>query len=324
MMHIFFAEESTAHSVPSVQPPIPQSIMSRHSTAKKKGDLQPSSTGKTTNFVALFNEFIRKHSSGVSLAVVVAVHKTRQPAESSEKQNPSEGEANNGSDTKWKPLYVSSSLKATLKTTNNRLDERYGTGWPLNHWAQIHELVDIHCSSTPTSDPVKYTIESVIAGDISGANQSPSRREYCHLSSISDSLCLVVIHGAGSAKWQNSSDNAIQHFLRCTVPKLCVENLLSLDVVIRLKSELYAENDSKHQRRSDHVQSITLWSESGWSASQQNQSLGLRRKHSPVIEPLRSPYVKRQIRKLGREGQRRKSNRGHFDFFLGSDIGQLL
>ena len=143
LMHIFFAEESTAHSVPSVQPPIPQSIMSRHSTAKKKGDLQPSSTGKTTNFVVLFNEFIRNHSSGVPLAVVFAVHKTRQP-ESSENQKPSEGEANNCSDTKWKPLYVSSSLKATLKTTNNRLDERHWTGWPLNHWTQSHELVGNH------------------------------------------------------------------------------------------------------------------------------------------------------------------------------------
>ena len=320
IMHIFFADASPVQIVPSPSPPISQSAISHHSFVKK----QTSSAAKKTNFVVLINEFLRNNSSGQPLAVVVAVLKAPQTGGTlpSEEQTSKRGEVNNNSNcSRWKPLYVSSSLN---NEGSGEAKEQQTTGWPLRTWAQVEELLSKHSSS----DPVKYSIESVAPGDIRGANLSPSRKEYCHVSSISYSLCLVVIQGVGSAKWQSSSDNRIHHFLRNTAPQLCMENLLSVDVVIRLKSEIFAIKDSKQLRGSDTVQPLSLWSESGWSASQRKEvlySLGLRRKHSPtIIAPLKSPYVKRQIRKLGRQRQKKTSIRGHFEFFLGPSISNLL
>jgi hypothetical protein len=321
IMHVFFADASPVQIVPSPSPPIPQSAISHHSNVKK----QTSPAAKKTNFVVLINEFLRNISSGLPLAVVVAVLKARQTRDSlpSEDQTSKRVEANNHSgNSRWKTLYVSSSLS----------NESSGgvSGWPHLAWAQVEELLSKHSSSITTSDPVKYSIESAVsgAGNIRGANLSPNCKEYCHVSSVSDSLCLVVIQGVGSAKWQSSSDYRIHHFLRNTAPQLCMENLLSVDVVIRLKSEIFAIKDSKQLRGSDNLQPISLWSESGWSASQRKEvlnSLGLRRKHSPtIIAPLKSPYVKRQIRKLGRQRQKKSSNRGHFEFFLGPGISHLL
>ncbi len=295
LMHVFFV-----HNVPTLPPP--QSAMSHHSSVKLKGGLQTSSTEKKTDFIALFHEFVLNNSSGFPLVVAVAICKARQPA--SGKPKPS-GNVNH-SDSKWNPLYVSSPL---YNSSEGPMEKK---------WAQIDDLLGKHCSSVETSDPVKYSIESVESGNIRG--------EYCHISSVSESLCLVVIQGVGSSRWQSSSDIAIHHFLRNTAPKLCVENLLSADVVIQLKGEIFAV-DSKQLRGSNKVQPISLWSESVWSASQQKEvlhSLGLRKNHSPVLAPLRSPYVKRQIQKLGRQKQKEKMSRGHFDFFLGPDIGELF
>ena len=309
LMHVFFAKD-TVQNVPTIPPPTPQSAMSHHSSVKQKGGLQTSSTEKKTDFVALFHEFTLNNSSGFPLVVAVAVYKARQTA--SGKQKPS-GDVNN-SDSKWNPLYVSSPL---YNSSEGPVEKK---------WAQIDDLLSKHCSSVKTSYPLKYSIESVVSGENRGANLSPNRKEYCHISSVSESLCLFVIQGVGSSKWQSSSDDAINRFLRNTAPKLCVENLLSADVVIQLKSEILAVN-SNQLRGSDKIQPISLWSESGWSASQQKEvlhSLGIRKNHSPVLAPLRSPYVKRQIRNLGHQRQKKTMNRGHFDFFLGPDIGLLL
>lgn len=306
LMHIFF-DKDTIENFPMLPTSTPQTLLSHQSTVGKKGSLQTFSPEKKAYFVNLFTEFVRTNSSGMPLAVIVA-RQIMAPG----KQNPSGDVPNHHSNSKWKPLYVSS--------TSNGPSDRHETVWPFNHWAHIDELLGKHSISEDIFDPMKYSIDSAVVGDIRGA-------EYCHLSSVSNVLCLVVVQGVGSANWQRSTDNAIHQFLRTATPKLCAENIFSLDVVIRLKSEIFAVNESKSQRGSDKAQPISLWSESGWSTSQQKEALhalGLRRKHSPILAPLRSPYVKRQIRNLGQQRQKKMSNRGHFVFFLGSEIGQVL
>ena len=220
------------------------------------------------------------------------------------------------------------------------------TSWPFQYWGQIEKVLTEHCSVSGTTDSVKYNIESVDSravvsnNDVDGKIQRNQSRvlPQCHISSITDAISLVVMQGAGHAKRHRASDDDIHFFGRTMVTKLSPENLLSIKDVIRLKSELFPVNEDTQPDKSEvstssnnNVPTTSLWSESGWSDSQRKKilhSLGLRRKNSPVTTPLKSPYVKRQIRgNLGRQRKKKTKNsinHGHIDFFLGPELSQLL
>jgi hypothetical protein len=114
------------------------------------------------------------------------------------------------------------------------------------------------------------------------------------------------------------------------VSKLSPEHLLGIRAVIHLKSEVFAKivEDKEHPHYgNNNVQIVSLWSESDWSNDQGKKvlhSLGLRRMSSPVITPLKSPYLKSKIRQLGgrqRPKQKKRSlNHGHLAFFLGPEL----
>lgn len=326
MMHIFFADAADGGLVKPISQTVP--------SPPTRSTFKTTSTGRKelTDFVSMIAEFIRSNSIGLPHAVVVAQKIGRLKGTlSPEEQKSREGGKNiTPNNSRWKPLYIASSLN------NGRggSTERENSSWPLNQWVQIQDLLSEHCSSVTTMDPVQYILESAIdTREIRGATSlSTSRKEYCHVSSVSDSICLIVIEGVGSSKRQTSSHKGVQLFLQQIVPKLCPENILSLDNVMRLKAQTFAATDKQPREVNvtvkDKVQPISLWSESDWSSTHRKEilhSLGLRRKHSPDIAPLKSPYVSRQISKLG--PQRKKKNRisrGHIDFFLGPELSHLI
>jgi len=232
------------------------------------------------------------------------------------------------------------------------------TSWPFDHWADIERVLSKHCMATETTELVKHdtalsdTRASISNNDINGkiqrrtsiTNQSKVI-SHCYISSISEKICLVVIQGVGHAKRHRASDDDIEQFMQKILPKLSPENLLSIKIVMGLKFELFEGQEKQQQSEQSNISAsspndngtnvpntTSLWSETGWSDDQRKkilQSLGLRRKHSPVMAPLKSPYVKRQIRgRLG--GRQRKKrlknsiNHGHLDFFLGPELSHLL
>mmetsp|Transcript_22217 Transcript_22217/g.41951 ORF Transcript_22217/g.41951 Transcript_22217/m.41951 type:complete len:286 (+) Transcript_22217:2-859(+) len=227
--------------------------------------------------------------------------------------------------------------------------------WPFNEWSQIEKALTKQSSSTETTDVEKHCIETFDAktfvsnNDINGKIQRQSSTSkqsrvlsHCHVSSITDSICLIVIQGVGNVKRQRALDDDILLFMRTMVCKLCPENLLSIKIVMRLKSDLLdvQENglpqpreDSKTSTPADNnnMPTTSLWSDSSWSDSQRKKvlhSLGLRQKDSPVMAPLKSPYVRRQISgKLGRHRKKKMKNsinHAHLDFFLGPELSRLL
>ena len=194
----------------------------------------------------------------------------------------------------------------------------------------------------------KYSIESVYARAAVSKNtindktirRSPSLNRsrvisHCHISSITDSICLLVIQKEGPAKKHKASGDEIQQFMQMMVSKICPENLLNIKVVMRLKSELSHAEDSMSEyskiSRSNNNNNIpattSLWSDSVWSDAQRKKilhSLGLRRKHSPVMAPLKSPYVRRSGKRQKKKKIQNSINLGHLDFFLGTELSLLL
>mmetsp|Transcript_34965 Transcript_34965/g.73761 ORF Transcript_34965/g.73761 Transcript_34965/m.73761 type:complete len:1197 (+) Transcript_34965:51-3641(+) len=231
---------------------------------------------------------------------------------------------------------------------------RMGNNWPFNNWSQIERVLTNHCSERVTSHLTKCYIKAVGTernlpnNAANGKNQHQSSSSNssivtsnCHISSITDSICLLIIQDVGNSKRQKVSDDEIIQFMRSMVSNLSPESVMSVKAVMSLKSELFDTQDnqppSHHSKVStppsnDNIPTSTsLWSESSWSDTQRKQilhSLGLRRKHSPVMAPLKSPYVKRQIRKTGGRQRKKKVkksiNNAHLDFFLGPELSQLL
>lgn len=229
-----------------------------------------------------------------------------------------------------------------------------GKKWPFIEWSGIEKVLTDHqvdhCSEPESTKPAKYCIESVSvkkstpnndASDKIQRHSSSSMRSkvvsHCHVSFITDSTCLVVIQCVANAKRHRASDDEIAIFMQTMVLNLCPENVLSIQVAMCLKFNLSSAWDGPPDRSEtstladDHaVPTTSLWSESGWSDTRRKNilfSLGLQRKGSPVMAPLKSPYVKRQM--SGRKRQRKKKtknsiNHAHIPFFLGPELSNLL
>lgn len=218
----------------------------------------------------------------------------------------------------------------------------------LKDWEALEKVLTTH-SSVTRIDPVKYAIEETSPRRFAretGVERRPSiisnQGKFgldCHVESITNSVCLMVVQGTSNAQTQRVPDGKIRLFLQSTVAKLRLDGILDLKVATHLKSELVG---TKKEHQLGHTQdelkvsnnnttAVSLWSESGWSDAQRKtvlHSLGLRRKNSPVMAPLKSPYVKRQMRGLPGRQRKKKTkgslNHAHLDFFLGADLSRLI
>jgi hypothetical protein len=362
IMHIYFpdtaGQEMMRRNVTPISPgpyltktPIQLTLTERQSSNRKI------TLGGKSNFDSMFADFIVGANADIDLPLAVAlVRRTgrMQASLAEEGQKSEEAEESKHPDSTWTPLYMkcreanhagknaSPDGGTGAKTGESNADDaisakRQGIEWwPFNYWDSIEKVLTKHCSTPATIDPVKHTVKGdfIRRNDIDGEITPPMQSVYVHVMSITDSICLIVIQGVGGeAKRHGASDNEIQDFLRIMVSKLSPEHLLSIRAVMHLKSEVFAKvvEDKEHPYQgNNNLQIASLWSKSDWSNDQGKKvlhSLGLRRTSSPVIPPLKSPYLKRKIRQLGerqRPKQKKSSlNRGHLAFFLGPELSNL-
>ena len=203
-------------------------------------------------------------------------------------------------------------MKTTLTTTHTSGSTPTKRRWPLSHWEDMEKVLTKH-SLSGTTDPLKYN------------NIPSSFITSCHISSISDSVSLIAIQGIDHhAKRQRTSDDDIKLIMRRIHSELSPQNILNVKSVIHVKSELLNSRDTESPTQNNKiVPTQSLWSDNALSEQQRKKILqnALRkRKNSPVITaPLKSPYMKRQIRRNRKKKTSKNSiNSGHLDLFLGS------
>lgn len=248
--------------------------------------------------------------------------------------------------------------KSPASQTQN---QRSGPIWPLTMWSHIEQCLEEHSEGCKPPHS-KYDIDSNVvcvegdpphktdASSIDGKKgvAIPGRKPltshagtvlHCQVASITKQVCLIVIRGAEApsnhGKKRKVSDGDISRFIDSSVPQLMPENLLGVDVLLRTRTAMASStvntNDINHlpsiSTWKTHFSS-SLWDASEWSEKKQKQilnTLGLR-KNSPVIAPLKSPYVKRHLSEAGRRRKKTKStmNHGHLAFFLGTELSQII
>lgn len=327
MMHIYFA--STGSGLDMLR-------NGKSSSAK-------SSPGKSevTDFNAYFSEFIdRNANNGPPLAVAV-VHRTESRRSSAEEQ---QGVGNEEYVTSWEPLYIKSA--AGSSNTHDSIFKRRDQGPTLDatesggdrvglfsDWSTIENALTTH-SALGTNDVKTYVCNTVIDGKFPrrGSNSNHSKCiAHCYIVSITTSMCLIVVQeGSGHGKRNRLSDDEVHLFMRNVTSKLLPNHLFRINIVTSLKSELFGIENKlpDHPTTANNLhETASLWSESGWSDTQRKKilhSLGLRRKNSPVMAPLKSPYVQRKLGRQRKKKMKNSVNHGHLDLFLGPELSRLL
>jgi len=316
IMHIYFGKLDDNLPLQSASP-----LSKRRSFDKvEKGE---TSRQSKENITILFEDFIgnnRNRSPPLALGLVhinraVDIDFQSEEQQSSEFINEEKRPEEDSS--RWEILY----MKTTLTTTNPSGRSIKKRSWPLNHWEDVEKALTKHSrSGLKSTDPLKYNLPSSFITS-------------CHISSITDSICLIVIQGVDHhTKRQRTSDDDIKLIMRRIHSELSPQNILNVKSVIRLKSELLCSRDA-NKLKSDHspkdkiVSTQSLWSDTAVSEQQRKKILqnALRKKNSPVITaPLKSPYVKRKLRKNRKKTSKNSINSGHLDLFLGPELSRWL
>jgi len=315
VMHIYFDKIGDNHlPLTAVLP-----LSKRRSFDKvEKGETSHQSK---ENIKMLFDELIGNNKNRSPPLALGLVH-ANKAVDIEEQQQSSEDIINEEKcpedSSSWEILY----MKTTLTTTNPSGKSIKKQSWPLNHWEDVEKMLTKHSlSRITTTDPLKYNIPSSFITS-------------CHISSISDSVSLIVIQGIDHhTKRQRTSDDDIKLIMRRIHSELSPQNILSVKSVIRLKSELSCSRDADKQK-SDHspkdkiVSTQSLWSDNALSEQQMKKTLqnALRkRKNSPIITaPLKSPYIKRKLRQNRKKTRKNSINSGHLDLFLGPVVSKML
>jgi len=312
VMHIYFGKLDDNLPLQSASP-----LSKRRSFDKvEKGETSHQSK---ENIKILFDDFIgnnRNRSPPLALGLV-HINRAVDIDSLSEKQQSSEdiNEERPEDCSSWEILY--------MKTTLNIHPSRKNTKrWPLSHWEDVGKALTKHSrSGIKSTDPLKYNIPS------------STIIKSCHISSITDSICSIVIQGIDHhAKRQRTSDDDIKLIMRRIHSELSPQNILSVKSVIHVKSELLCSRDadkqkSNHSPKDKIVPTQSLWSDNALSEQQRKKILqnALRKKNSPVITaPLKSPYIKRKLRKKRKKTSKNSINNGHLDLFLGPVLAGYL
>lgn len=363
LMHIYFADASSSLEMLRKLPAQPCGLTTNRQTANQVEEIRAKSSSgafKSIDMNSLIAEFVDKHASGESLAVILARKEGRDILKHAQQDGGIE-EQGQDQPTSWVPIYVKSNLRdvkaiGAHEENHDSIFKRRNQGqnfvrmirenfsidnesvdkmndskkndanqakkevartatWPFNEWGQIEKLQTKHSSTKLTTYPSSYSIGL----------------SHCHISSITDSICLSLIQSVSHAKRNRAraSDDEIQQFMQDIVLKLCPDSILGINDVLHIKSSVLKVDEKISNHPKIEQRTTSLWSDSGWSDMQRKKvlhSLGLRQKNSPVMAPLKSPYVKRQLKSGKRRKKKPKNplNHGHLDLFLGPELAQLL
>lgn len=309
---VIFAENALCSTAPQLQPQLPRT----HSYTKKLNKREdPVPTAHCIfNFEVLASDLVSGNGD-LPLAVIV-VRKLE--------------------DNSWKPVFTKNSIQIKNEQSVDSI-------WPFALWGQIEKNLDQHIksaispsnyevgsSSTDLEASVKSRIASLADNNLSIIGKKhtiPSdTKSSCSIATITDTSCLVVIRGAK----RKVSDEEVKNFMDAAAPQLLPANLFSVDTALSAQS-LMSSNimvEPHHLRGIYTAKNYSLWDGLEWTGDKQKQmkvlnALGLRNsRNSPIIAPLKSPYVKDLKRR--RRRPKPTMNHGHFALFLGSDLSQIM
>lgn len=263
---------------------LPQQKMTTLSSTKKslrRDNLTPP-VSHVDNFELLSSEFVSL-SGELPLDVMVACK---------------------SSDDSWYVAFVKSSHR-------HKAEQLSSEKWP-SAWHQIKMNLDEQSSFTSSKK----------MRNIGHITHNTSNDDNCHVAMVTNAISLIVIRGHESGKRRKVSDDDIERFIETSLPFLRPGNLFSVEGILSAKS-LMATNaqDALPLRNLTHLKHHSLWDELQWSENKVLTALGLRKSSSPIIAPLKSPYIKQ----LRRRRKRIKStmNHGHIALFLG-DLSQVM
>lgn len=211
-------------------------------------------------------------------------------------------------------------------------------------------------SSSPSSINANFTSLASLAGAaISGntRNSSSSKtlsstpthlknkvKAFVHIAFISDNIALLVVQSVGDSRQNKKrsevNDDEISMFLENTSYQLSPHNLFSSYSLLNAKKNATSEQSRSARVIADgkrntavspnHDRPASLWSESGWESKNVLNKLGIRKNSSPIMAPLKSPYIRRQLSNSRQRKKKTKTslNHGHLDLFLGPELSQML
>ncbi len=211
-------------------------------------------------------------------------------------------------------------------------------------------------SSSPSSISANFTSLTSLAGAAIPGNtrnssssktlsSTPTRyknkvKAYVHIAPISDDIALLVVQSTGdprqNRKRSEINDDDISMFLESISYQLSPQNLFSSYALLKAKNNATSDQNRSTRMMGEekrnvggspiHDTPVSLWSESGWESKKVLNKLGIRKSSSPIMAPLKSPYIRRQLSNSRQRKKKTKTsmNHGHLDFFLGPELSQML
>ena len=225
----------------------------------------------------------------------------------------------------WLPVY----------TKNSGVKNESDTAWPLILWPQVAKLIEGHSKEIgscqayeiDSEDTSPKRIPSIIELGMKHVTNNVGTISQCNIATISHKVRLVVIRGPD--KKNKLSDNDISRFISYSSPMLLPESLFHVEGILSIKALI------NHQGVIKSSKTHLLWDGLQWSETESKQkqimllnTMGLlrnsSRNRSPLITPLKSPYVKdlRRRRKKARSVVK-TMNSGHLNLFLG-DLSRVV
>ena len=289
---------------------------------------KPQTTVRNVSVRELLKDFVLQHRNGASLFMGVVTRKATKTNGSTE-----------GFKSRWLPLLVSSN------TSGGATGDRYSGGeqlvnanwfetdsntvWPFNIWPSIEDLIDEYVlASIP--EPKQYDVEyKASRGDnikIQRANRQMQVRRVSsqiYVTLVQDSpLVILAVQECEVFNRRKRADSAGVLGALEDAARLASPNFLVRQEVVRA---IYKTETTSGE--ASITSSTTFWNENKWNETQQKNvlhALGLRQKNSPVMPPLKSPYIKHRTFQRRRRKSKTSLNHGHFDFFLGQELTACL
>ena len=316
LVKVIFSE--TALSDPMMSKAQPR--LSRTFSSNKKLHKRDESTNAPSmfSFDVLSSDLVASSGSDLPLAVIVV---------------------RRSEDNSWMPVHIKNSI-------HKRPEQPTESTWPFTLWNLIEKDLDDHFKSTAirsyyeidsNSNDLEASVKSRMASladnsqgiPLIGKKYAADTKSSCHAATISDKICLLVIRGSEGTRKRKVSDEDISKFIDAAAPQLLAMNVFSVEVVLNAKSLMRPCNKSDSRPlRGMYNKNHLLWDGLEWDGDKQKQmkvlsSLGLRdsNRKSPIIAPLKSPYVKDRRRR--RKKAKSSINHGHLQLFLG-DLSQSM
>ena len=200
--------------------------------------------------------------------------------------------------------------------------------WPFTLWRSIEDIIDEHLLAS-ILEPKQYDIEykSSRGNDIKIQHtnrQTPVRRVSIYVAIVEDSpIVIFAVQECEVFDQRKRADSAEVLGALEDAARLASPNFIFRTEVVRA---IY-ETETTANLGEASTTSSTFWNENKWSETQQKNvlhSLGLRQKNSPLMPPLKSPYIKHKTFQRRRRRSKTSLNHGHFDFFLGQELSACL